>query len=84
MTRYFLRFSNRDVVDLDEDEGQHFASLQDVQHEAVRGARDILCEAISRGKRYTVIEQEIVVRDGGAGETILSVSVREAAGLPRQ
>jgi hypothetical protein len=83
MTRYFLRFSNRGVVDLDEDEGQHFASLQDVQHEAVRGARDILCEAISRGKGYTVIEQEIVVRDG-AGETVLSVSVREAAGLPRR
>jgi hypothetical protein len=80
MTRYFLRLSDKGTVLLDDGDSQEFASLEDVQNEAIESAREILSQAVLKGKAGDTFDQHVVVLNE-AGETVLTVSVRDAGDI---
>lgn len=74
MPRYFLHLYN-DVEARDE-EGREFADLDDARAAAVRGARDVIAETVSRDGRLN-LSHRIDVEDED-GRVLLSVPFSEA------
>jgi len=83
MTWYFIRVRDHGKLLPDDGEGQEFSSLEDVRHEAIESARQILSQAILRGAADTAIDQHILVFDEH-GTTVLTIPVRQAGGMPSQ
>ena len=82
MARYSLRLRDNDILLPDDEEGQEFASLEAVRHEAIRSARQLLSYAALSGEAAG-LNQQIEVLDE-AGETVLTVPVGRVTGTEAQ
>ena len=82
MALYFIRVRDEGTLLPDEDEGQEFATLEDVRREAIEGARQILSQAALSGKAASVNLQIEVLDE--AGKTVLTVPVGRVTGTRAQ
>lgn len=82
MPQYFVRLRNGDRLIPDDGEGQEFASLAAVRHEVDESARQILSDAVLRGKAGRLNVQIEVIDENN--RTVLTVPVGYVTGTETQ
>ena len=82
VARYFFCIKASDTPLADDEEGQEFATLEAVRHEAIETARQILSDAARSGKAAS-LNLVVEVLDE-TGEMVLTVPVGHAIGTEAQ